>query len=471
MTHIISAFPCLGKTTLFTLNKDTIFDREFNESRSIRGMSQEEQKSFFQHCADMVQLQKDTGYYDYIFITDNPELVTRLDPTYITHIYPDIFNESVMADYKQSVIERSGLDWYERVIPPKISNLKEHIQELLNLGCDVRLTNLDQKHIEDVFEFNSRTILPHAKAEKKELKIMNSTNFMLFAKDRLDQFVVNEGHHFTEDIKEAMFLWPDGSMTSSSELGIRGDDHNILNGYFECLGKNEIFELSQEEMFEVAAATVGTVLLTPETETASIAENQKMTKAQEDILVNSSYKIDNFSEGITQNQGLKKLNMEELNMNNTNFPLYDEEELQQFVEETGISFTEYAEEAMFLWPDGKMTSSNDEFGVRAADHNILRSYFEYLDRDEIFSMPRKDMLEVAAATVGIVIMVPESQKALIAKNQTMTKDQEAILVESFMDVDYHAEGISQDQALEKLDLDLNQVEELKEKNQDLSINI
>ena len=39
MTQIISAFPCLGKTTLYQLNKKKIFDREFNESRSQLGMN------------------------------------------------------------------------------------------------------------------------------------------------------------------------------------------------------------------------------------------------------------------------------------------------------------------------------------------------------------------------------------------------------------------------------------------------
>lgn len=58
MTKIISAFPCLGKTTIFSLNKDTMFDREFNESRSIKGMSIEDRDVFFQQCASIVQLQK-----------------------------------------------------------------------------------------------------------------------------------------------------------------------------------------------------------------------------------------------------------------------------------------------------------------------------------------------------------------------------------------------------------------------------
>ncbi|MBC2184492.1 hypothetical protein HCB33_14115 [Listeria sp. FSL L7-0233] len=163
MTQIISAFPCLGKTTLCNLNRDTIFDREFNESRSIRGMLSEEKVAFFQQCADMVELQKNTNFYDYIFITDNPDLVSLLDQTSIIHVYPDVFNDKVMEEYKKQVIERSGEDWYERVIPSKLTHLKEHITKLNDDGCDVRLTDLEHKYIEDVCELNSQIKLPNNK--------------------------------------------------------------------------------------------------------------------------------------------------------------------------------------------------------------------------------------------------------------------------------------------------------------------
>ncbi|MBC1391472.1 hypothetical protein HB795_14050 [Listeria welshimeri] len=163
MTQIISAFPCLGKTTLCNLNRDTIFDREFNESRSVRGMLPEEKAVFFQQCADMVELQKNTNFYDYIFITDNPELVSLLDQDSIIHVYPDVFDDKVMDDYKKQVIERSGTEWYERVIPPKLIHLKEHINQLLQDGCDVRLTNLEDKYIEDVCELTSEINLPNNK--------------------------------------------------------------------------------------------------------------------------------------------------------------------------------------------------------------------------------------------------------------------------------------------------------------------
>lgn len=160
MTQIISAFPCLGKTTLCNLNRDTIFDREFNESRSVRGMLPEEKAVFFQQCADMVELQKNTNFYDYIFITDNPELVSLLDQDSIIHVYPDVFDDKVMEYYKKQVIERSGTEWYERVITQKLIHLKEHINQLLQNGYDVRLTNLEDRYIEDVYEFHPQIQLP-----------------------------------------------------------------------------------------------------------------------------------------------------------------------------------------------------------------------------------------------------------------------------------------------------------------------
>ncbi|MBC1484502.1 hypothetical protein HCJ47_13990, partial [Listeria sp. FSL L7-1558] len=50
--------------------------------------------------------------------------------------------------------------WYERVITPKLGYLKGHIIALQEKGCDVRLTDLDNRFIEDVFTFNEYTKLP-----------------------------------------------------------------------------------------------------------------------------------------------------------------------------------------------------------------------------------------------------------------------------------------------------------------------
>ena len=46
MTIIISAFPCLGKTTLTNQNKEKYFDAEIYESRATKGMSKIQQADF-----------------------------------------------------------------------------------------------------------------------------------------------------------------------------------------------------------------------------------------------------------------------------------------------------------------------------------------------------------------------------------------------------------------------------------------
>ena len=46
MTIIISAFPCLRKTTLTNQNKGIYFDAEIYESRANKGMSESQQKEF-----------------------------------------------------------------------------------------------------------------------------------------------------------------------------------------------------------------------------------------------------------------------------------------------------------------------------------------------------------------------------------------------------------------------------------------
>lgn len=161
MTKIISAYPCLGKTTIGNLNKDRIFDREFNESRSVRGMNEAQKSKFFDLCSQIVNLQIETGCYDYIFVTDDLEILKRLDvrPNEITVIFPNIFDSKVRKEYKNRVIKRSGEAWFKRVISPEINNLAEKIELYRELGFDVRLTEADE-FIGDVFEFSNQIALP-----------------------------------------------------------------------------------------------------------------------------------------------------------------------------------------------------------------------------------------------------------------------------------------------------------------------
>ena len=93
MTKLIAAYPCLGKTTLSKWNRTSIFDREFNESRSIIGMSTEQIQLFFKACADIICLQLQTNTYEILFITEDERLLMELNKRGIKPIliFPDAF--------------------------------------------------------------------------------------------------------------------------------------------------------------------------------------------------------------------------------------------------------------------------------------------------------------------------------------------------------------------------------------------
>lgn len=129
MTIIISAFPCLGKTTLTNQNKDIYFDAEICESRATKGMSESQQKEFFKASALKIKLIYDTGYYTAIFVTDDERLLSelRLFGLYIVHVLPNPDNEEHLYEYISRVIARSGLDWYSSILSEDIANLKDKL--------------------------------------------------------------------------------------------------------------------------------------------------------------------------------------------------------------------------------------------------------------------------------------------------------------------------------------------------------
>lgn len=132
MTIIISAFPCLGKTTLTNQNKEKYFDAEIYESRATKGMSKSNQKEFFKASALKIKLIYNTGYYDAIFVTDDERLLgeLRLWGLPIIHVLPNPNNKEYLQEYISRVIDRSGLAWYQRVLSKDIITLEDKLREL-----------------------------------------------------------------------------------------------------------------------------------------------------------------------------------------------------------------------------------------------------------------------------------------------------------------------------------------------------
>ena len=158
MTIIISAFPCLGKTTLANQNKEKYLDAEIYESRATKGMSNSEQKEFFKASALKIKLIYNTGYYDAIFVTDDERLLEelRLWGLPIIHVLPNPSNKEHLQEYISRVIARSGSNWYNDVLSEDIIKLKDKLYKLQTLGEKVYLVE-PNKYIEHIVpELRSR---------------------------------------------------------------------------------------------------------------------------------------------------------------------------------------------------------------------------------------------------------------------------------------------------------------------------
>lgn len=163
---IISAYPCLGKTTIANSNEEKFFDREFFESRTVIGMSDDVVDRLFSSFANIIELQYQYGSQDVLFITDDERLLKHLRRRNIpyTIVLPDVRQNAVFNEYKKRVIERSGIDWWNRVLESDIENLKSRISIMLNnestykeKGVTLKLIDYLENHryIEDVVDLGN----------------------------------------------------------------------------------------------------------------------------------------------------------------------------------------------------------------------------------------------------------------------------------------------------------------------------
>ena len=97
------------------------------------------------------------GEYDCLFITEDERLIKRLNDGEphedLILVYPNAFDGEVMKEYKERVINRSGLDWWNRVLAEKVKELPKRILTYQDKGYNVRLTDLKNRYIGDVVEF------------------------------------------------------------------------------------------------------------------------------------------------------------------------------------------------------------------------------------------------------------------------------------------------------------------------------
>ena len=163
---IISAYPCLGKTTITNSNKKRFFDREFFESRTVIGMPNHVVDKIFSSFADIIELQYQYGSQDVLFITDDERLLKQLRQRNIpyTIVLPDVRQNAVLNEYKKRVIKRSGIEWWNRVLESDIEDLKSRISIMIDnegiykeKGVTLKLIDYvdNREYIEDVVDLGN----------------------------------------------------------------------------------------------------------------------------------------------------------------------------------------------------------------------------------------------------------------------------------------------------------------------------
>lgn len=117
----------------------------------------------FNSFANIIELQYQYGSQDILFITDDERLLKQLRQRNIpyTIVLPDVRQNAVFNEYKKRVIERSGIEWWNRVLESDIEDLKRRITIMIDnkkvyekMGITLKLIDYrdNREYIENVVD-------------------------------------------------------------------------------------------------------------------------------------------------------------------------------------------------------------------------------------------------------------------------------------------------------------------------------
>ena len=161
-TQIIASYPCLGKTTLAKLNRTHLFERDFKEMRTTENMTIEDKITFFNACTQIIITQQRTNVYDYLLISDDERILSKLAEYSIKPIlvFPNPYDSKYLEYYINTVKQRYGKESYEKIMSEKIANLTQRVGFYTKQGYDIRLTDTTKPYIENVLEMPNYIITP-----------------------------------------------------------------------------------------------------------------------------------------------------------------------------------------------------------------------------------------------------------------------------------------------------------------------
>ena len=161
MTRLIAAYPCLGKSTLHTLNRGSTLDMEVYESRATRDMTPDQEDAYFTGVAMMIDAIASCGSYRHVFISEDDRLINKLlelgYADQLTLVFPDL--DTGLESYHNRILERNDEAWWQRVIVPELDELPHRIKRYRSLGLDVIQTGENQ-YLEDVIDFGAGFATP-----------------------------------------------------------------------------------------------------------------------------------------------------------------------------------------------------------------------------------------------------------------------------------------------------------------------
>lgn len=152
---VISGFPCIGKTVLAKKNIDSCMDLEFKETATIRGMSNKSMDNVFHAYGCVVEEIYNSDFYKFLFVTDHPLMLRELDKRKIpfTYIIPDITDKEFMKVYKKRVICRDDVDWYARIIEPRLDMYFVNLRYVRSIrNSEIRYINTQFPYLDDLLE-------------------------------------------------------------------------------------------------------------------------------------------------------------------------------------------------------------------------------------------------------------------------------------------------------------------------------
>lgn len=200
----------------------------------------------------------------------------------------DLFNDLASASGDPQITAEAfeAAGDYTHIVSHDQTRLNSDVYTILN-PKNVEITN-----IESTNEYT----------QEIQNQIENSTSLLypLYSPDALDQYVEDTAQHYTSDIREAMHLFPDGRMVSSTEEGIRGDDHSVISNYCDNIGYPGLAKFDRQSMMSILAEGAGVVIIVPETKKALKTSNQKLTPQQAEVLNHSEFELKDFSSGVTE---------------------------------------------------------------------------------------------------------------------------------------------------------------------------